>query len=75
VQKDRPLKLYVWEGEGVLQDYFPGMACALARDVKEAVRLLVAAGINKDKFDGSKLDGVAPTVYRKSVGVYVHGGA
>lgn len=35
---ERKLKLYVWED--VFADYYPGMAMALARDVREARRLI-----------------------------------
>jgi hypothetical protein len=35
-----PLKLFVWEG--VLRDYTPGIAFALAHDADEARRLIVA---------------------------------
>lgn len=36
----RRLKLYVWEG--VFADYYPGIAVALAYDVREARRLVLA---------------------------------
>jgi len=38
--KNKPLKLFVWEGEGVLQDYTSGMVCVLARDLKHALKLI-----------------------------------
>lgn len=38
----RSLRLYVWEGEGILQDYDSGMIVALAHDAEEA-RALVRA--------------------------------
>ena len=32
----KELKLFVWEGDGVLQDYSSGMICVLAYDLEEA---------------------------------------
>ena len=37
---DSKLKLFVWEGDGVLQDYTNGMICVLAKDLEEAVGLI-----------------------------------
>lgn len=34
------MKLFVWEGAGVLQDYSSGMICVLAHDLEEALRLI-----------------------------------
>ena len=34
------LKLYVWEGEGVLTSYTNGMICVLAHSFEEAVKLI-----------------------------------
>jgi hypothetical protein len=34
------LKLFVWEGEGVLQDYSSGMICVLAHNLPEALKLI-----------------------------------
>ena len=31
------MKLYVWEGDGVLQDYTSGMICVLAPNLKTAL--------------------------------------
>ena len=36
----KKLKLYVWEGDGVLQDHTPGMVCVLAHDWWEALTLI-----------------------------------
>jgi len=33
------LKLYVWEGDGVLTDYTNGIIVVLAHDLEEALRL------------------------------------
>lgn len=35
-----PLALYVWEGDGVLEDYYSGLVCVLARSEQEAWSLL-----------------------------------
>jgi hypothetical protein len=44
---DRKLKLYVWEG--VFADWYPGLAFALAYDVREARRLVIAKyGVNTE---------------------------
>lgn len=32
------LKLFVWEGDGVLRDYNSGMICVLAYDLVEALQ-------------------------------------
>jgi len=37
---ERRLKLYVWEG--AFSDYYPGMAVALAYDVRQARSLVIA---------------------------------
>jgi hypothetical protein len=43
----RRLKLYIWED--AFADYYPGIAVALAYDVREARRLIVASyGTNSD---------------------------
>lgn len=34
------MKLYIWEGEGVLQDWTGGMIVALAEDLEGAVRAI-----------------------------------
>ena len=34
------LKLFVWEGDGVLTDYSDGMICVLAVDHAEALKLI-----------------------------------
>jgi hypothetical protein len=34
------LKLFVWEGDGVLTDYTNGMICVLAHDLEEALKLI-----------------------------------
>lgn len=34
------MKLYVWQGEGVLQDYTSGMICVLADSLEEALKLI-----------------------------------
>ena len=34
------LKLFVWEGEGVLMDWTEGMICVLAHDLEEALVLI-----------------------------------
>lgn len=36
----KELKLFVWEGDGVLQDYSSGMICVLAYDLEEALKLI-----------------------------------
>ena len=39
LQEDK-LKLYVWEGPGVLEDYTNGMICVLAHSLEEALDLI-----------------------------------
>lgn len=39
---DSTLKLFVWEGDGVLTDYTDGMICVLAHDITEALGLIRA---------------------------------
>jgi predicted fused transcriptional regulator/phosphomethylpyrimidine kinase len=34
------MKLFVWEGEGVLEDYTSGMICVLAKNINEAIALI-----------------------------------
>jgi hypothetical protein len=34
------LKLFVWEGNGVLTDYTPGMICVLAENLEQALKLI-----------------------------------
>lgn len=34
------LKLFVWEGEGVLTDYSNGMICVLAESLEQALKLI-----------------------------------
>lgn len=34
------MKLFVWEGDGVLTDYTSGMICVLAENLEEAVKLI-----------------------------------
>jgi hypothetical protein len=36
----KKLKLFVWEGQGTLQDYTSGMICVLAHDLEEALNLI-----------------------------------
>jgi hypothetical protein len=38
--KKEELKLFVWEGEGVLTDWSNGMICVLAHNLKEALKLI-----------------------------------
>lgn len=37
---DASLKLFIWDGPGVLKDYTSGMIVALAHDLEEALRLI-----------------------------------
>jgi hypothetical protein len=52
------LKLYVWEE--VLTDWTSGVVFALANNPEEAIKALKKAGLNKDRIDGIKVDGVLP---------------
>jgi len=36
----KKLKLFVWEGDGVLTDYTNGMICVLAYDFEHAINLI-----------------------------------
>ena len=38
--KNKKLKLFVWEGDGVLTDYTNGMICVLAYDLESALKLI-----------------------------------
>lgn len=40
MKENKKLKMYVWEGSGVLQDYSSGMICVLATNFEEAVKLV-----------------------------------
>lgn len=37
---DESLKLFVWEGDGVLTDWTDGMICVLAHNHSEALKLI-----------------------------------
>jgi hypothetical protein len=37
------MKLYVWEGDGVLQDYTSGMICAIADNLEDAWKVIERA--------------------------------
>lgn len=37
------MKLYIWEGDGVLQDYTSGMIVALAEDLEGALKAIETA--------------------------------
>lgn len=66
------LKLFVWEG--VLTDYYSGLAVALAQTATEAKKLLIEDGIGKERWQGVRLDGVKPSVHTKPVATYIWGG-
>ena len=34
------MKLFIWYGDGVLQDYSSGMICALGHDLQEALEVI-----------------------------------
>jgi hypothetical protein len=36
----KKLKLFVWEGKGVLTDYTDGMICVLAENIEQALKLI-----------------------------------
>lgn len=69
--RSRGLKLYVWED--VLCDYTCGVIFALARDVREARRLAIAAG---DDYGSAVADAVEakPKVYTAPHAGFVWGG-
>ena len=52
------LKLFVWEGEGVLTDYTDGMICVLAKTFEEAVKLI------GDKYPPYYLENIPINKYR-----------
>lgn len=37
------MKLYIWEGDGVLQDYTTGMICAIGADLEDALKAVEVA--------------------------------
>ncbi len=37
------MKLFIWEGDGVLQDYSSGMICAIGEDLPDALRAIEEA--------------------------------
>ena len=41
---EEELKLFVWEGDGVLTDYTNGMVCVLAHNFEEAIKLIDEKG-------------------------------
>jgi hypothetical protein len=65
------LRLYVWDG--VLTDYTSGIAFALARNVKEAKKLLVADGLVSG-WERYLLYGVKVSVFNRGVAFHVYGG-
>ena len=49
------MKLFIWQGDGVLSEYSDGMICALARDLPEALEAIRAAGVfSKDSFPNDR---------------------
>jgi len=40
VKIQEKLKLYVWEGEGILEDWGTGLICVLAKNYREALKLI-----------------------------------
>ena len=49
------LKLFVWEGDGVLTDYTNGLICVLAHDLEEALELIKKkCDYCQNSFDASK---------------------
>jgi hypothetical protein len=70
----KKLKLYVWHG--VLPGYTDGIAFALAYSVKEAVEQVkkFKCVCGEYHWNGNKLDGVEPVVYRRPWGHAIYGG-
>ena len=65
------LKLFVWEGDGVLQDYTSGMICVLATDLQQAFNLI------REKYDDYYLNDLAriePKVIEEPEAFAVYGG-
>jgi len=65
------LKLFVWEGDGVLQDYTSGMVCVLATDLQQAFNLI------REKYDDYYLNDLAriePKVIEEPEAFAVYGG-
>ena len=56
--KKEKLKLFVWEGDNVLQDYSPGMVCVLARSLGHAIELL------EDKYPAYYLANIPLSKYK-----------
>lgn len=52
------LKLFVWQGKGVLQDYTSGLICVLAPDLETALKLI------KEK-DSIAIGSFDPTNYQE----------
>lgn len=49
------LKMFVWEGDGVLTDYTNGMICVLAKDFEQALDLIYEKSPeNKQNFPVNK---------------------
>lgn len=73
-EKEKKLKLYVWEG--VFADYTDGLAFAVAGSKKEAIDLILGT---KDVYDGDRreeLENIKPVVHEldEKVGYWVAGG-
>lgn len=68
------LKLYVWRGDGVLEDYTSGIAFTLADNASQA-RDLLRGSLKEDVCDESMqfLDR-EPEVFDSPVALWVHGG-
>lgn len=66
------MKLYVWRGDGVLEDYTSGIAFALADNVSQA-RDLLRQSIELCE-DCMVFLNREPEVYDSPVALHVHGG-
>ena len=71
-EMDSKLKLFVWEGEGILQDWTSGMVCVLATNLKQAFDLI------REKYDDYYLNDLAriePKIIEEPEAFAVYGGS
>lgn len=74
VMSSQGMKMYVWDGEGVLQSFTTGMVCVLAPSLIEA-REMAAQHCN-ERYLRPDLDFIwkEPTVFQESAAASVEGG-
>lgn len=67
---DKKLKLFVWEGNGVLSDYTDGLICVLAENLEQALKLIN----EKCKYCSNHFDASNYKIIEKPEAFFVWGG-